>query len=200
MKTVELHVKNPNRRDLQAIADSMIKGDIIIFPTDTVFAIGCLLDNNKGVERILKITGKTDKKSRMSLICRNIKEAAQYLLPMPNHIFRTMKDYVPGPYTFILKADSKTIKNLGNKKDEIGIRIPDNEIIQTLVEMAGQPIICTSLNKGEGFFSSIEEISDNYKHDVDVLISTELEEQEVSTVFDCTEDDLVLVREGKGKV
>lgn len=200
MRNVELHSNNPNKRDLQTVADGLRKGEIMIFPTDTVFAIGCLLNNNKGLEKILKITGKLEKKSRMSLICQNIKDAAQYLLPMPNHIFRTMKDYVPGPYTFILKADAKSVKNLGNKKNEIGIRIPDNEIIQTLLTLTNEPIICTSLNKGDEFYSSFDQIEEDFKHDVDILITTELEEQEVSTVFDCTDDDLVLIREGKGKV
>ena len=119
---------------------------------------------------------------------------------MPNHIFRTMKDYVPGPYTFILKADSKAVKNLGNKKNEIGIRIPDNEILKEIIELAGVPIICTSLSNDGKFYKNYEEIIEDYKNKINHIIITDWVEQEESTVFDCTEDDLVLVREGKGKV
>ncbi|HPQ21519.1 MAG TPA: L-threonylcarbamoyladenylate synthase [Saprospiraceae bacterium] len=200
MNSVELHSKNPNKRDLGILVKALENGDTFIFPTDTVMAVGCLVSNNQGIDDILATTNKKDKKAKLSLLCKDIKQAAQYLLPMPNHIFRTMKDYVPGPYTFILKADSKAVKNLGNKKNEIGIRIPDNEILKEIIELAGVPIICTSLSNDGKFYKNYEEIIEDYKNKINHIIITDWVEQEESTVFDCTEDDLVLVREGKGKV
>ncbi len=200
MKIFELHSKSPNKREIAKIVEYLADDGIMIFPTDTVLAIGCKMTSKKGIERILKVTNKEAKRTKLSLLCQDIKHAAQFLLPLPNHIFREIKGYVPGPYTFILKADAKKVKNLANKKHEVGIRIPDNEIVQDILNTLEEPIICTSLNLSNEGEVDFDIIRKNYEHLVDLIIQSEVDTQEVSTVFDCTEDELILVREGKGKV
>lgn len=200
MQRIELHTENPNRRDLQKIAIEINKGAVIIFPTDTIYAMGCVMTHKSSIERIVKILGKKEKQTKMSLICHDLKSVADFTLPYSNHIFKTMKRYLPGPYTFILNADTAVTRYFKNNKRDIGIRIPNNEITLTLLEYLDGPLISTSLNDNDHYFIDPNEIEETYKNKVDFLLDGGLGNTEESTVLDCRGDDIEIMRQGKGSV
>ncbi len=202
MQRVVIRPDNPDTRDIKMIAERMNKGDVIIFPTDTVYAMGCIMTKKSSIERIIKISGKKEKQAKLSLICKDIKTVADFTLPYSNHIFKSMKRYLPGPYTFILNANNFVTKYFKNNKKEIGIRIPNNKIVLELMEYLDAPIISTSLNNEDvsEYFIDPEKIEDTYEHQVDYLIDGGLGEAVGSTVLDCTSGDIEVMRLGKGPV
>lgn len=203
MKRITLHETTPNQRDINLIADEMRKGALVIFPTDSVYAIGCIMDNKTSIDRILKITGKAEKKSKLSLFVRGHKEVAEHTLPLDNDVFKTMKQLTPGPYTFILNADKSVTKYFKNNKKDIGIRIPDHEVLQALLAALGRPIITTSLNikdEGEKQFLNPDVIEESFRHTVDYFLDCGVGVLEQTTILDCTGDSIEVVRMGKGAV
>ncbi len=202
MQRVILRPNNPDTRDIKRIAEAMNKGSVVIFPTDSVYAIGCVMTNKSSIDRILKITGKREKQSKLSLICKDIKTVADFTLPYSNHVFKSMKRYLPGPYTFILNANNYVTKFFKNNKKEIGIRIPDNKIVLELMEYLDAPIISTSMNNPDvtEYFIDPEIIESTYEHQVDYLLDGGLGEAQGTTVLDCTSGDIEVVRLGKGEV
>lgn len=202
MQRLILRPNNPDSRDLAMIADKMKEGAVIIFPTDTVYAMGCLMTKKDSIDRIIKVSGKREKQARMSLICRDIKTIADFTLPYSNHIFKTMKRYLPGPYTFILKANNTVTKYFKNNKKEIGVRIPDNRIVMELLNHLDVPIISTSLNSQDmdEYFIDPEVIEDAFEFKVDYLLDGGLGDEVGSTVLNCTDGDIEIVRMGKGEV
>ena len=189
-------------RKIELVAQRLNTGNIVIFPTDSVYALGCSLSNKNGIQRILNILGKTEKHSKLSLLCRNLKEVSQFTLPYSNHIFKTMNRYLPGPYTFVLKADKNVRKYFDNSKSEIGIRIPSNEFMIELFKHLDEPLISTSLNKSEDpknpFYTDPVEIEETFKYHVDVLVDLGSGSQDVTTVLDCTNGEIEVIREGAG--
>lgn len=202
MQRLILRPHNPDSRDLVMIAEKMKKGAVIIFPTDTVYAIGCLMTKKESIDRIIKISGKKEKQARLSLICKDIKTVADFTLPYSNHIFKSMKRYLPGPYTFILKANNYVTKYFKNNKKEIGIRIPDNNIVLELLNHLDAPIISTSLNSDDHneYFVDPNVIEDTFEYKVDYLLDGGMGEEIGSTVLDCTEGDIEIIRQGKGEI
>ncbi len=203
MQRIFFHDKNPNKRDLKEVADRINKGDIVIFPTDTIYALGCLMTNRSGIERICRILNKKEKQAKMSLICPNISVISQYTTQIDNDVFKAMKRYLPGPYTFILNSNNYVQKFFKNNKEEIGVRIPENEILNGLHEFLDAPLISTSLNTEDGiqkYYTDPDEIEDVFKHKVDILIDGGAGDHAESTVLDCTGETIEMVREGKGEV
>jgi len=200
MERIRLHTETPNRRDIQKIAEKVNKGAVIIFPTDTIYAMGCIMTAKPTIEKIAKILGKKEKQFKMSLICNDLKMVANYTLPYNNHIFKTMKRYLPGPYTFILNADNSVTKYFKNNKRDIGIRIPDNEITLTLLEYLDAPLISTSLNDNDEYFIDPDEIENSFDHRVEILLDGGQGSTEESTVLDCRDNDIQVMRQGKGPV
>jgi tRNA threonylcarbamoyl adenosine modification protein (Sua5/YciO/YrdC/YwlC family) len=202
MQRLILRPHNPDSRDLAMVAKKMKEGAVIIFPTDTVYALGCLMTKKDSIERIIKISGKKEKQAKLSLICSDIKTVADYTLPYSNHIFKTMKRYLPGPYTFILNANNFVTKYFKNNKKEIGIRIPDNRIVLELLSHLDYPIICTSLNNGDNdeYFIDPNKIEETFEHKVDFLLDGGMGEAVGSTILNCTEGDIEIIRQGKGEV
>lgn len=202
MQRVIVRPQNPDSRDIKRIADEMNNGAVVIFPTDTVYAMGCIMTNKNSIERIIKATGKREKQSKLSLICKDIKSVADFTLPYNNHIFKSMKRYLPGPYTFILNANNYVTKYFKNNKKEIGIRIPEHPVIQELLSFLDAPIISTSLNNEDvtEYFIDPEIIEETYGQKADYLIDAGLGEATGSTVLDCTSGDVEIVRQGKGEV
>lgn len=201
MDSIFLHPKNPNKREVRLVAERLSKGDIIIFPTDTIYAVGCLMSNKKGIERIIKLTGKKEKESKLSLICKDIKEVSNYTLPLDNDVFKAMKRYLPGPFTFILNADKSVTKLFKINKKEIGIRIPDNEILTEILRLLDQPLISTSLSVAdaeEEFYVEPDDIANSFEHSVDIFIDGGTLKNEGSTIIDCTSGNLEVVRQGIG--
>ncbi len=203
MKRFFFHTQNPNKRDLKEVAEEINKGALVIFPTDSVYALGCLMTNKPGIERICKILEKKEKQAKMSLLCPNISVISQYTTQIDNNVFKNMKRYLPGPYTFILNSNNYVQKFFKNNKEEIGVRIPDNEIINGLHEFLDAPLISTSLNTRGGdtyYFTNPDEIEEVFKHQVDILMDGGVGNNEESTILDCTGSDIELIRQGAGDV
>ncbi len=197
------HEKNPNKRDLKEVADQINKGAIVVFPTDTIYALGCLMTNKAGIDRIIKILKKKEKHAKMSIICPNISVISQYTTQIDNDVFKTMKRYLPGPYTFILKSNNYVQKFFKNSKEEIGVRIPDNAILEGLQEFLDGPLISTSLNIEDGsikVFNDPDEIEEAFSHQIDILMDGGLGDLTESTVLDCTDSEITVLREGKGVI
>jgi tRNA threonylcarbamoyl adenosine modification protein (Sua5/YciO/YrdC/YwlC family) len=161
------------------------------------------MTNRSGIERICRILDKKEKQAKMSLICPNISVISQYTTPIDNNVFKTMKRYLPGPYTFILKSNNYVQKFFKNNKEEIGVRIPESEILSGLHEFLDAPLISTSLNTEDGiqkYFTDPDEIEQIFQHKVDILLDGGIGDNAESTVLDCTGTEIEMVREGKGDV
>ena len=202
MQRLILRPNNPDSRDLAMVANKMKDGAVVIFPTDSVYAMGCLMTKKDSIDRIIKISGKKEKQARLSLICKDIKTVADYTLPYSNHIFKTMKRYLPGPYTFILNANNFVTKYFKNNKKEIGIRIPNNKITLELLSHLDAPIISTSLNNDDlnEYFIDPNIIEETYEFKVDYLLDGGLGDEVGSTILDCTDGDIEIIRQGKGEI
>jgi tRNA threonylcarbamoyl adenosine modification protein (Sua5/YciO/YrdC/YwlC family) len=191
-------------KEIYEISEKIKNGAILIFPTDSVYALGCSLSNKEGINKILRITGKKEKHSKLSLICSSIKEVSQFTLPYSNHVFKTMNRYLPGPYTFVLKADKSVRKYFDNTKSEIGIRIPDNDVLKMLFKHLDEPLITTSLNKTDDnvqdYYIDPEEIAETFQHQVDLLIDIGIGNYQPSTILDCTGNEIEIIRQGVGIV
>lgn len=196
----KFHPENPNKRDLKKLADKINNGAIVIFPTDTIYAMGCLMTFKPSIEKIVRILGKKEKQSKMSLICHDLKMVADYTLPYSNHVFKTMKRYLPGPYTFVLNADTSVTRYFKNGKRDIGIRIPDTKVTLDLLEMLDGPLISTSLNDNDKYYIDPDEIEADFGSRVDILIDNEMGSTDESTVLDCRDGDIEIMRQGKGPV
>jgi tRNA threonylcarbamoyl adenosine modification protein (Sua5/YciO/YrdC/YwlC family) len=191
----------PLEKDIVSVAKQIANGAVVVFPTDTIYAIGCSVMNKSGVDKLLNITGKIDKKAKLSILCKDIKTISNYTLPYSSQVFRTLKEYSPGPCTFILNANNQLSKLYKTKRIEIGVRIPSNPILSSLLKNLDFPIISTSLK-----FEHLENEFDNYdpnilldliKNDADIMIHSEIDQPAESTIIDCTNEDIVIVREGK---
>lgn len=202
MQRLILRPNNPDSRDLAMVAEKMNNGAVVIFPTDTIYAMGCLMTKKDSIDRIIKISGKREKQAKLSLICKDIKTVADYTLPYSNHIFKTMKRYLPGPYTFILKANNFVTKYFKNNKKEIGIRIPNNKIALELLNHLDAPIISTSLKNDamNEYFIDPNVIEETFEYKVDYLLDGGLGDEIGSTILDCTDGEINIVRQGKGEV
>lgn len=203
MDRLPLRTDNPNKRTLSQIAERLDKGEVAIVPTDSIYAIACKLSHKKSIDRILSVTGKKEKKTKMSLLCGDISSVSDYTMPIPNHVFKTMKRYTPGPYTFILLANNFTQRFFKNSKKEIGVRIPSSTILSGLHEFLDEPLICTSLNmyqEQERIFKDPEDIVEVFEHQVDMLLDAGIGTDAQSTILDCTSQDIELIRQGIGDV
>ena len=199
----ELHPKNPNIRDLKKIVDLLQKDGVIIIPTDTIYAMACKLDSKKAIERMAKIAGKKADKVNFSLICSNLSHIADYTTHMDKAIFRLLKNNLPGPFAFILKANNQVTRFFSGNKKTIGIRVPDNVIAQTLVEELGMPLVVTTIHHEDEvleYMTDPEEIYAKFEYQIDALINGGVGGNVPSTIIDCSNDEMVMIREGKGKL
>ena len=199
---IKLYPENPNQRHIQQIVDVLKSGGIIIYPTDTVYGLGCDITKQKAVEKIAQIRGIKLNKANFSFICQDLSHLSSYALPLDNHIFKMLKRNLPGPFTFILKANNNVPKLFKNNKRTIGIRVPDNNIIKSIVAELGNPILTSSIydeNNSE-YITDPEIINDVYKDKVDIIIDGGYSGIEASTVVDCTDDEINIIREGKGEL
>ncbi|OFX70997.1 MAG: threonylcarbamoyl-AMP synthase [Bacteroidetes bacterium GWE2_29_8] len=200
---IEIHKDNPNERSLKDIVECLKNGGVIIYPTDTVYALGCDISNNKAIEKIAKIKGVKVDKTNFSIICNDLSHISDYCKPINNNVFRVMKKALPGPFTFILKANNNVPRLLESRKKTIGIRIPDNNIARTLVRMLDNPIITTSIHHDDEIIEYLTEPYEMYeKYDnlVDYVIDGGVGGNVPSTVVDCSEDNFTVIREGKGDI
>jgi len=201
---LKIHPENPQKRLLSQAVDILRNGGVIIYPTDTVYGLGCDVNSKKAIEQICRIKHLNPKKAEFSIICTDLSEVSNFTYPLSNEIFKMMKHSLPGPYTYILRANNKLPSSFRSNKKTIGVRIPDNNIALALAEMLGNPIISTSLNKFEDdireYYTNPELIYERYENMVDAVIDGGPGGLEPSTVVDCTGDELEVVREGKGDI
>lgn len=200
---LEIHSKNPSLRKIQKAVKVLEKGGIIIYPTDTVYGLGCDIFNTKAIERICRIKGIKSKKANFSFICNDLSHISSYTTPFDNTTFRILKKALPGPFTFILKANSQVPKLFKNNKKTVGIRVPDNAIAQALVQELGRPILSTSLKIADDFMEYLTdptEIHDEYEKLVDLVIDGGLGNLKASTVVDFTSGYPEILRQGAGDI
>jgi tRNA threonylcarbamoyl adenosine modification protein (Sua5/YciO/YrdC/YwlC family) len=199
---VKIHEENPSPKQIQKVVECLLNGGIVIYPTDTVYGIGCSIFKSKSVEKVAAIKGIPINKANFSLICNDLSNISLYSKPLNNNVYKIMKKCLPGAYTFIVNASSNVPKIFMSKKKTVGIRVPDNNIIQTIVAELGHPIMSTSVEIDEEVENTVnpELIYEKYKNQVDIVIDGGYGDIVGSTIIDCTEDDIVVVREGKGSV
>lgn len=201
---LEIHPVNPQEKYINQIVDSLRQGGIVIFPTDTVYAMGCSLYQHKAVERIARIKGIKPEKAKFSILTDGMSNLSEYTKPIGNHVFRLMKKVLPGPYTFILPASNKVPGIFETKKKTIGLRVPDNKILQTIIGTLGHPLVSTSLHSEDDdyleYVVNASLIYEKYENLVDFVIDGGNGGIEPSTVLDCTGEDIEIIREGKGSL
>ncbi len=199
---IKLFEDNPNRRDILKVVDSLRDGGVIIYPTDTVYAMGCDINNVKAVQRVAQFKGVKPEKANFSMICRDLSNIAAYA-KVNNDIFKVMKRNLPGPFTFILPATNKLPNVLMNRRKTIGIRIPDNYIVHAIVEELGNPLLTTSLHDEDEiveYMTDPELIHEKYEKIVDMVIDGGFGHNVASTVVDCTGDEAEVIRQGIGEI
>lgn len=198
---VRLFNENPNPREIRRIVEILRDGGIIIYPTDTVYGMGCDITQPKAVEKVARIKGINIEKSNFSFICSDFSHLSDYTKPIPSSVFKLMKKNLPGPFTFILEANNNVPKYFKGKKKTVGIRVPDNNIIRDIVAELGNPILSTSIHDEDEileYTTDPELIYEKYQEIADVVIDGGYGELIPSTIVDCSSDEIVIVREGKG--
>ncbi|MDR3057112.1 MAG: threonylcarbamoyl-AMP synthase [Prevotella sp.] len=198
---VKIYPENPNQKEIDRVVSVLQDGGLIIYPTDTVYAIGCDALNVRAVEEICKIKNINPAKSNLSIICYDLSNISEYAR-VDNATFKLMKKNLPGAFTFILNTTSSLPKIYKNKKT-VGIRVPDNNIIRELVHSLGNPILTTSVKDEDEvieYTTDPELIYEKYQDIVDIVIDGGFGGVEGSTVVDCTDDEPEIIRQGKGEL
>jgi tRNA threonylcarbamoyl adenosine modification protein (Sua5/YciO/YrdC/YwlC family) len=195
-----LHPDNPNPRQLKTIIECLKDGGVIIYPTDTVYGLGCDIFQHKAVERICRIKQLNPAKSHFSFICYDLSHLSDYAKSVDTPVFRILKRALPGPYTFILPASRQVPKILKQKKDTVGIRVPNNNICRAIVKELNNPLLSSSLPVEEYIeeYTDPEIIHEKFGKLVDIVVDGGIGGTTFSTVIDCTGDEPELVREGLG--
>jgi len=199
---LKLYPDNPNYKEFRKIAEILRDGGVIIYPTDTVYAIGCDINNNKAIQKIAKLKGVAADKANFSIICNNLSNLSEYA-KVDNSIFKMMKKNLPGAFTFILPASSNLPKLFKSKKKSVGIRVPDHYIPLGIVEELGNPIMTTSIHDPDEvieYTTDPELIHEKYSRDVDLVIDGDFGRNVASTIIDCTTGEFEIIREGIGEL
>ncbi len=200
---LKIYPDNPAPRNIKTVTDVFYDGGLVIFPTDTIYGLGCSIKHIKTVNRIAQIKGIKKDEANFSMIINNMSMLAEFTRPIDNHIFRLMRKNLPGPFTFLLNASSNIPKIFQSKKKTIGIRIPDNAIINSIIEELGHPIITTSIRDDDDiveYTTDPELIYEKYRNLVDVVIDGGYGDNEASTIVDCTSGEPIIIRQGKGEL
>jgi len=200
---LKLYSENPNQRQINQVVECLKDGGVIIYPTDTIYGIGCDIFKPKSIDRVSQILGDKKKKTMMSFICYDLSHLSDFCKPIANNIFKAMKKGLPGPFTFILEANNNVPKLLQSNRKTIGIRVPDNNIIREIVKELGHPILSTSVKDDDDIIEYItdpELIHEKYGDIVDMVIDGGYGDNIPSTIVDCTANDIEIIRKGKGNV
>lgn len=197
MEIQEIEPLFPSHRQIRHAVSILERGGLIVYPTDTIYGIGCDIFNKSALERILKIK-KSSRQKLLSFICPDLKNISQWAF-VPNYAYRIMRRIVPGKFTFVLRASHEVPKLLVQKRDTVGIRIPDAPVALRLAESLGRPLLSTSVPLGEdGFYSDPAEIAETFRHQIDLLLDAGEMHNIPSTVVDFTGNEPVILREGAG--
>jgi len=196
---LHIHPDNPNIRHIKTVAECLLDGGVIIYPTDTIYGLGCDIFQHKAVERICRIKHVEPEKAQLSFVCYDLSDLSKYTKSISTPLYRLLKSYLPGPYTFILPASREVPKILQSRKSTIGLRVPDNNIARAIVHEISHPILSASL-PGE----MVEEYTDpdlmyqNFEKLVDIVIDGGPGGMVPSTVIDCTKEEYEVIRMGAG--
>lgn len=201
---IEINNNNIDKRLIEDVVKELRNGEIIIYPTDSVYAIGCDLKNKKALEKLAKFKGMKLKQSKFSIICKDLSQVSEYVKHLPQPTFKLMKKTLPGPFTYILNASSEVTKLFDTNRTELGIKIPDNNIVLAIVEALGNPLVTTSLNNNEDdmleYFIDPYKIYEKFDDQINTIIDGGPGKLEASTVIDCTGDAPEMIRQGVGKL
>lgn len=197
---IRLYEENPSEKEIKRIAKVLKDGGLVIYPTDTVYGLGCDINNTKALEKIARIKGVKLEKANFSFVCQDLSNLSEYVAQLDSATFKILKRNLPGPYTFILPGNNN-LPTVFKKKKTVGIRVPDNKIAQMLVEHLGNPIISTSIKDDDDvveYTTDPELILEKWDKLVDIVIDAGYGDNTASTVIDLTQVEPELVRQGKG--
>ena len=200
---LKIHHENPDLRSVQKVVDVLNGGGLVVYPTDTVYGLGCDIFNNKAVEKVARLKGLKPKDANFSFICHDFSHLSDYTRPIGSSSFKLLKKNLPGPFTFILPASNSVPKMFKNKKKTVGIRIPENGIILEIVRVFGRPILTTSIHDDDQvleYTTDPELIHEKFQNLVDIVIDGGYGHNIPSTVVDCTENEPVIIRQGLGEL
>lgn len=201
---IEINKNNIDKRLIDDVIQELNKGELIIYPTDSVYAIGCDLKNKKALNKLAKFKEVKLKNAQFSIICKDLSQVSDYVKQHSQPTFKLMKRVLPGPFTFIMNSSQEVMRLFDAKRTELGIRIPSNPIIMAIVEALGNPIATTSLHDKEDemleYFINPYEIYERFDSKVNMIIDGGQGKIEASTVIDCTEDEPTMIRQGVGKL
>lgn len=198
---IKIYPENPNSKEISLVVDVLKNGGLIIYPTDTVYGLGCDITNAKAVEKVARFKNVKVEKSNFSFICIDLSQLADFSKPISNQVFKLLKKYLPGPFTFILNANSNVPKYFKGKKRTVGVRIPDSPIILEIVRVLGNPIMSTSIHDEDDileYSTDPELIHEKFKDIADLVIDGGYGQNIPSTIVDCTDEVPLVVRQGKG--
>ncbi|TZF84873.1 threonylcarbamoyl-AMP synthase [Pedobacter sp. BS3] len=200
---IKIYPENPNPKAIEQVVSILRKGGLIIYPTDTVYGLGCDITNQKAIERVCRLRGIKPEKANFSFICHDLSHISDYIKPIDTTVFRLIKKALPGPFTFIFNANNNVPKLLSSNKKTVGIRVPDNNIARCIVKELGNPIISTSIHDDDEiieYTTDPELIYEKFKDTVDAVIDGGYGDNIPSTVVDCTSGEFEVIRQGKGLI
>lgn len=200
---IKIYPENPNPKAIEQVAEVLRKGGLIIYPTDTVYGLGCDITNHRAIEAICKIRNIKPEKANFSFICYDLSHISDYIKPIDNTTFRVLKKALQGPFTFIFNASHAVPKLLSSNKKTVGIRVPDNDIAREIVKALGNPILSTSIHDDDDimeYSTDPELIHEKYQDLVNLVIDGGYGDNIPSTVIDCTSGEFEVIREGKGNL
>jgi len=198
---LKIYPENPNADRIRKVVEVLEEGGIIIYPTDTVYAMGCDIKAHKSIEKIARLKGLNPINPDMSLIFRDMSQLSEYTVIRDNSVFKLLKRNLPGPFTFIVQANNQIPKLFKNKKKTVGIRIPDNNIVHEIVSELGRPIMTTSIHDPDEvieYTTDPELIYEKYRDIAALVIDGGYGRNEASTIVDCTSEEITIIRQGPG--
>ncbi len=200
---LKIHPENPSERKIRQVVEVLENDGVIIYPTDTVYGLGCDIFSKKAVEKICQIRKLNPAKANLTFICEDISQIAEYTVQLDNELFRLLKRNLPGRFTFILKANNKVPKLFKNKKKTVGVRIPDHNISLAITKALGRPLLSISLKSDDEileYFTDPDEIYEDFKKQVDLFVDGGTGDNKPSTIVNCTGDEPEITRHGKGEL
>lgn len=200
---IHIHPVSPEERKIRKVVDCLRSGGVIIYPTDTIYGIGCDIHNARAIEKIARLKGIKPEKANFSFVCYDLSHLSDYAKHVTTPVFKVMKKALPGPFTFILEASNKVPKLLSSNKKQVGIRIPDHPICSMIVKELGNPILSTSIKDSDEiieFTTDPDVIFERHKNLVDMVIHGGYGNNTPSTVVNCIGDEMEVVRQGLGNL